>query len=316
VSVVVTLGDPHLGRQFPGTPLHRRGEREAMQWKDLEASLATECDIHVCMGDLFDKAVVPYEVILRAARAYKKAATAAPGRLFVVLAGNHDVFKEVDRVSAFNLFAEILREEMNIMIPSKPVRFGDHVFIPWQPFVDAAEYVELHEDAIHRAAYAYGHWDIVAFGDKDQNKIPASQLASLGVRIACTGHDHLPGHLEIDGLMVVKTGSMQPYSHGEDPEDRLYETVTVDQLAEPRLKNKCVRVQLTPDEAVPAPIDCLQWSVIRKAASGVEDAPTAEEVSLEDFSFSATLREAFDECLVPDPTRTAVLARLEENAND
>jgi len=65
------IGDPHLGRDFRnGTPLNRRGEREAMQLAQFKEELATP-DVHliVMVGDLFDKPFVPLHMITAAADA-------------------------------------------------------------------------------------------------------------------------------------------------------------------------------------------------------------------------------------------------------
>ena len=52
------LGDPHLGRTFVhGVPLHRRGEREVMMWRNFAQSLSNvTTPLHICLGDLFDRA--------------------------------------------------------------------------------------------------------------------------------------------------------------------------------------------------------------------------------------------------------------------
>jgi DNA repair exonuclease SbcCD nuclease subunit len=313
---IVFLGDVHLGRSFPGTPLHRRGDREAMQWAGLDASLATPCLMHVQVGDLFDKAVVPYAVILRAATAYRAAATAAPDTTFVIETGNHDVFKEAGRPSALDVFIELLADLENVVVVREtPQAFGDMVVIPYQPFASAAEYVEQHADVIRDRALVIGHWDMVAIAGKDHNTIPAQQLADLGVGKAVVGHDHVPGTLEIDGLTVIKTGSMQPYSHGEDPEGELYVTVTPAELAErvDELKDKCVRVRVAQGEETPQPIDCLQWSILRVKPG--EDEGDEEVVDLGDFNFNQILADAFVECGVPEDIRAQIMARYEEAPN-
>ena len=97
------LGDPHLGRTFVhGVPLHRRGEREAMLWRDFAQSLSSvAAPLHICMGDLFDRAVVSYDTIVSAARLYMHAAAKFPQTKFIILRGNHDTSRDADKVSAF-----------------------------------------------------------------------------------------------------------------------------------------------------------------------------------------------------------------------
>ncbi len=112
------LGDPHLGKPFiHGVPLHRRGDREKMVWADFERSISqTSADVHINLGDLLDRPVVPYDVIVRAARIYAQAAEDQPETQFLILQGNHDVSRDLERVSAFDVFAEIVWGIRNIRI--------------------------------------------------------------------------------------------------------------------------------------------------------------------------------------------------------
>jgi hypothetical protein len=90
-------------------PLHRRGDREKMVWADFERSVSeTSADVHINLGDLLDRPVVPYDVIVRAARIYAQAAQHRPETQFLILQGNHDVSRDLERVSAFDVFAEIV----------------------------------------------------------------------------------------------------------------------------------------------------------------------------------------------------------------
>jgi hypothetical protein len=60
-------------------PLHRRGDREKMVWADFERSVSeTSADIHINLGDLLDRPVVPYDVIVRAARIYAQRPSITP----------------------------------------------------------------------------------------------------------------------------------------------------------------------------------------------------------------------------------------------
>ena len=119
---ITLMGDAHLGRSFiHGVALSRRGEREEMVWRDFAANLAAaKPGLHVSMGDLFDKAIVPYEVIARAAKLYRQAAEAKPQTRFVVLRGNHDVRRDLEKISAFDLFALLVRDIPTIFVVSGP----------------------------------------------------------------------------------------------------------------------------------------------------------------------------------------------------
>src|SRR3546814_19137811 len=73
---------------------------------------------------------------------------------------------------------------------------------------------------------------------------PYTTLFRSGLTIY-SGHYHLPGEYEVDGHTVVCTGSMEPYSHAEDPSGDLYVTLTLAELeARDDLHDKCVRVLL------------------------------------------------------------------------
>jgi len=284
---VATMGDPHLGRRFvSGVPLHRRGEREESVWRDFRASLTdpTELDVHVCMGDLFDRAVVPYDVVLRAARAYWQAAEAFPDRTYVVLKGNHDVGGDLAATTAFDVFKALVARKPNIMVVDHQPRGlitaagAMLAFCPW----DKTDQIEgMGGDAI------FGHWDIHDFGSS-RNVVP-TRAVSGRFPVAVTGHDHTPQTLERDGVTVIGTGSLQPFTHGEDPHGVLYRTMTLAELLElgDGARDLCVRVLLEQGETLPADIDCLQLTAMRRG-SEVE----AEPVDLAALDIAALWKDA------------------------
>ena len=304
---VHTLGDVHLGKKFEnGVPLHRRGDREKMQLAQFSADLDTECDLHIQVGDLFDKMFVPYTVIYQAYVAYREAAQRNPDTTYVVLRGNHDASRDADKVSAFQVFKAMVAPFEIVVVDDKPVQIGEHVIIPWHPFITAAEMVEQHADLIRNAKAVYGHWDVVM---GDTNQIPAAQLKALGVGEAYTGHDHNARTMEIDGLTVHVTGSMQPYSHAEDPAGDLYVTLSLTEaLTRTDLKDKCVRVQLQDGESLDEPIDCLQLAIQRVRSDEVVD---MGEVDFEAFDFQALFAEAVTEVGLGAEKATLALAKLE-----
>lgn len=322
---VKLLGDPHLGKAFlHGTPLHRRGDREKMQWADFEKSLMEVdfVDVHVCMGDLFDKWTVPYTVIFRAAELYKKAARANPGRTYVIIQGNHDASRDLERVSAFRLFSEIVALERNIKVV-KDEPYWIHsanaclVFMPWDAVHNAAEMVEKHLQFFQSqfpVDAVFGHWDVVAFGPGTDNYIPAARFKELGVKRAITGHDHNKRDMVVDGLPVKITGSMQPYSFGEDQTGELYITVSLAELEQTRdpefFKNRCVRVMLAVGEAITKPVDCLQLKVHRIGDDSFDD-ETQLNVEFEGFDFDKLAGEVFDELKVDPLFRVKALERYD-----
>lgn len=299
------LGDPHLGRTFlPGVPLARRGEREAMVWADFERSLMEgNHDVHICMGDLFDKFSVPYDVTYRAIRLYKRAAKALSSCYFFVLRGNHDISLDLEKKGAFDVFKEGVEGVDNIIVVDEPMVRNGIGFFPWHP-------TRYADELLLPCEIALGHWDTV-FGKA--NMIPTEKMAELGITRAYTGHVHKPEKFVRDGVDVTVVGSMQPYAHGEDTDDTnypLYLTVTLEELAEygrGEIYNRCVRVKLAPGETLDFEIDCLQLTVVRES----EDTEQAE-VTLGEFNLDELFTQAFDETSVPLGVRTALLDRYHQ----
>lgn len=298
-----TIGDVHLGKAFKnGVPLHRRGDRETMQLAQFKRELAnTACAVQVQMGDLFDQMFVPYAVVWAAYNAYREA-PAGPQR--VVIRGNHDASRDADKVSAFQIFAGLVRTLGVVVVEDEPIRIGDEVFIPWHPFITATEMVDQNADLIRGAAAVYGHWDVVM---GDTNQLPAAQLKALGVGKAVTGHDHNRRTMVLEGLTVEVTGSMQPYSHGEDEAGDLYVTVTLDQLEGMDVSEKCVRLIVGPEDEVPV-VDCLQLQVQRQKADAVD----IGEVDFEAFDLRTLYDQACREVGLSDEFSALALQRLEE----
>jgi DNA repair exonuclease SbcCD nuclease subunit len=300
------LGDPHLGRTFVhGVPLHRRGERDAMLWRDFAQSLSNvTTPLHICMGDLFDRAVVSYDTIVSAAHLYMHAAAKFPETKFIILRGNHDTSRDADKVSAFDVFSMIVGGVENIRTVSESQNIDGYWLFPWDPVCSAAELVEQYATP---APAVFGHWDIA--GD-DYNLIPVRELAAAGIAKAYTGHTHLPQKFTRAGVHVIVTGSMQPMAHGEDPDERLYVTRSLPEVeADPdAYKDKCLRVDLKPGEVFDMEIECLQLTV-RKPDEELCD----EAVVLGDFDLMALFQTAFETEGVPEPFREKVIDRYNQH---
>ncbi|RWH49587.1 MAG: hypothetical protein E5V72_03405 [Mesorhizobium sp.] len=302
------LGDPHLGRAFVrGVSLEKRGLREKMVMDDFQQRLATSCqyDAFICVGDLFDKWAVPYSVVFQAAWVYLQAARKNPQTSYYVLAGNHDISRDLEKKGALDLFELIVGNLTNVFV----IRHtnggyvtkigGDRVgFFPFHPTKPAEDLVTDKIDV------AIGHYDTI-FGE--DNMIPTKRLAEVGCKVAYTGHVHLPDEFERDGVKVIQVGSMQPYAHGEDTGE-MYVTLGLGELEGKDLSDKCVRVLLAPGERLDQEVDCLQLTFKR---IGVVEEDT-EEVSMGDFNLMALFGQAFEEAAVPDDVRSQILTRFEE----
>lgn len=256
------LGDVHLGRVFKnGVPLHRRGEREdQIRLMFREALIEPGCDILVQVGDLFDKYRVDLNEVIFAADCIEEASRAFPNRQFIFLAGNHDLARDVDKVSSFDLTARLCESLINVkFVSGEPYQFGPLLCLPWSPVKSAAEIVE---PITGKFAAVVGHWDHVDFAG-DFNLIPLDRLAKITTLIL-SGHDHVARTYKHKKTTVQITGSMVPLSHSEDPEGNLYVTKTVAEvLADPdAFKDKCLRILVPRGEDPPA-VDCLQLTIKR-----------------------------------------------------
>lgn len=277
---VNVIGDPHVGRTFrTGVPLHRLGDREEMVWEDFEQQLNLEADMTVIMGDLFDKFVVPPEVVLRA---YDVLTTAADnGREIVILRGNHDASRDSNKKSSFDLLRELTWRTDGILVAE---RAGYHrtdegwlLVCGWSPDVSAHDDVSglCRPDPAHPILAAFGHWDITQHGEDTHNLIPLDALANLGVTKVFTGHIHKAEAFTRSGMEVHVVGSMQPYAHGEEPVlSTLYMTLTPEQAEdmlagdEDIFADSNVRILLIDGAEYPREFNCLSRT-FKRTLSGV-----------------------------------------------
>ncbi|MFB2553920.1 metallophosphoesterase [Ensifer soli] len=297
---ITLLGDPHLGRSFVhGVPLHRRGEREATVWQDFVASIrqSDDCDYHICLGDLFDRWIVPFDLILDVADVYKAAAAERPATTFVILKGNHDWTRDLTRCSAFDVFAALVADIANILVVTDVVKRDGLTFYPWHPLWQAKDKLK------GLSGVLFGHFD-VEFGD--HNQVPTK----LQFERIYTGHDHKARRLVRDCTEVIVVGSMQPYAHGEEGNDDLYVTLNAADIAPAEmmsdtrdrrlasLRNRCVRIVGPFD----GEIDCLQLTLARDSTAS----PDGEigTVALGAFDMETLFSEAFAEAGV-SAARTA-----------
>ncbi|GJE78121.1 metallophosphoesterase [Methylorubrum suomiense] len=313
------LGDPHLGRRFnKGVPLARRGERELMVREDFVRQLdPAGADVHICMGDLFDKPQVSYDDLLFAAQAYMAAAVSNPRTTFYIIQGNHDDSRDLSEVTAWDVFGQLVRGVQNIQCVIHPMISPDLVLLPWSPTLSAVEMLGEAAKAIKILGpkVAYGHWDVDP-RSSPHNLIPTRELAELGITTAYTGHIHKPDSFRRDGVDVTVVGSMQPYAQGEDGQQCdlvRYITLTLDQLDEVKdiLSGACVRLQLQPGEQAPETIpDCRSWDVQRMRPVEVEEAPA--DISLDGFDTTQAAKAALDAHEIVPEVREQIETRWTE----
>lgn len=326
-SVLVLIGDVHAGRTFKtGVPLERLGEREKSIKQSLRAALQPTLgkDIKhhfVLMGDVFDKFSISNEVLRDVFNALYVASYDAD--TITILSGNHDLSKDTDLVSSFEILKALCSRIPNITFvdsdtPLVTTISGiNHCYFGYHPFVSAKAMAEA-LPSLSGISIAYGHWDITAHGEDTHNLIPIETLKEKGITSVYTGHIHKHQKLQMLGINVTVVGSMQPYAHGEEAaDDPLYQTFYADEAKGMLEEDAAVfhmtnlRVLLQADDVWDVDhVDCL--SLVFKRIEGdraVEDIA----VGYDDFSSEAIFNKNLTE--VSEGLRQHITARIEHYRN-
>lgn len=312
------IGDPHLGKNFGGVPLHRRGEREASQFKQFSDELNSDHDITIMVGDLFDTFTVSNDVLLQTMSIILEASVANPNKKFIFISGNHDVSRDRNVRGSFEILDFYCCTLGNVMCYTSTFhRVVDDLNIllcPYSEFSSAAE--EVSKFSKEKFDLVVGHWDTLEIAGT-HNLLPIKQLKNITDTVV-SGHIHIPYTVKEDNITVYGTGSMQPYSHAEDPAGDLYVTKTVQQielalLEDPNaFSNKCLRVVIEKGEVVPENINCLQFAVKVVSVSEKEDM----EVTLGEFNFDELFRETFKENEVSEELTEHYLELYKQESTD
>ena len=302
------IGDPHLGRVFTANvPLDRRGEREEMMFKQFDEELRTPEKLVVMVGDLFDTPKVPYPYVLRTIDIIQDHALRRPDTRFIFLAGNHDISPSDGAVGAFELLEASTRLIDNVFVLRHPRSLSGVVFFPWEWDRSALEQlddIELWTDT------AVGHWDLVDYGGDTGHLCPAKELQERGVKNIISGHWHLPGDYDVNGVTVRCTGSMQPMTHAEDPEGKMYVTLTAEEYSRidpDKFKDKYIRVVVADGDILPPPT-CLGFKTIKTDVEPKE----MERVTLGDFDIDKIIDKHLKAKAVPKPIATEIKEHLSD----
>lgn len=199
------------------------------------------------VGDLFDTFRVSTETVVRVAKIIDKVAYHNPSIMFVFIPGNHDVSRDADRVSSYQLLSMLVnRVNVRILTGHEPVEIFGVLFVPYSAFHTPLQQLE---GLTGRYDAIVGHWDVIDFGFENPQLAPFERLFELTDTVI-TGHDHLPRLLERGDKRCLVTGSMQPYSHSEDPDEEWYLTRTAAEVyANPAaVRGKHLRVILEKDQ--------------------------------------------------------------------
>ncbi|NRB16124.1 MAG: hypothetical protein HRU33_00755 [Rhodobacteraceae bacterium] len=142
----------------------------------------------------------------------------------------------------------------------------------------------------------FGHWDIQDWGG--DNVIPTKLLKKKKIKLAISGHDHLAREETRDGVQIIVTGSMQPYTHAEDPAGGWYVTVKLDELEGLYVTHKNVRVLLKEGESLPTDLDCL--SLIGKRITDEDEEIKVDTSDFDSLDLGQLLARALDGLSIKD----------------
>lgn len=311
---VYLIGDPHFGKDFKtGVPLHRRGEREAMQAEQFMRELSVDCRMNIMVGDLFDVPLVPLSVVHSIADMYEEVSTKWPERLWVLIAGNHDLDRQIRNPKtgklikgSFHALARMLHHLPNVRVLFEPEVIEGVALFPWQWGITAVDQVRRFDTL---PAIAVGHWDLIDFGGTVDHMCPTALLRNKGVEQIYSGHIHNKGMYLVEEQPVICTGSMQPYAHDQDPEGNLYVTLSLEELElanHDELRHKNVRLVLNQGETLPD-LDCLSLTVKRNKS--VEDI-VLEEISLQGVDIQTIVEQQMEELNVPPAVQTYIREKI------
>lgn len=322
------IGDPHMGRKFNNVPLHRRGDREAIQLAEFIEQMNVDCDLNIMVGDLFDTFIVSNEILSEVYKIIYQASLSHPKTRYVLMSGNHDISRDSGVISSFQIL-----EEMVSWIDNVTVCMTDAEIIlpglcglvcPYSPFEDAATVVGKWKQMGCQYDFVVGHWDIDEIAGT-HNLVPLPILKDM-TPLILTGHVHGKREAYVDilgGLTEEETdvrfigvGSMQPYAHGEDTEGKMYVTMTIEQVnqilaTDPEFfREKSLRMIVAPGDEPPE-VDCLQFQ-LKKVDTQAEKL----EVTMTEFSFQSLFNEVMKENNVSDEIRDHYWDLYREKASD
>lgn len=295
MSVFYTIGDIHLGKKFRSKdiPLDKRGMREKLllaRFRLYVDNAIKQCKNGsykgvVILGDLFDSFCVSYEDLLLAYQIlYDFEKNFIP---CYILAGNHDVSKDNDRVSAFSLLRKLMHDggckyvgfiEKEVKVYSLDNQY--YIFVPYV-------YGKTYEEQL--TPYINLNGKKTVFGHFEE---PYTNWLKSNFDEIYTGHIHLPR--KEDNINIV--GSIMPFTFAEDPTNQFMRTCSLSEYESDSEKGlssyRCYRIKLGPNEELPKNPDCLQMSVYKE---GQDNSTEDLSVSFETFDLEKLMHEALDE---------------------
>lgn len=290
VDKILFIGDPHLGRRFvTGVPSHRIGDREAYMYSQFSRLLNTSYDPLITKviipGDLFDKFIVSPTVVLDTFNILRQVDEDVD---VFIIPGNHDLSKDTTKTSSFQLLTHLIQAKCsNVKVFQKSevhsVSYNNSkdvlnlYFDCYNPFSDCVVEEDLKDLSDKSTIISVGHWDSLSILDKGYT--PHQDILTYS-NLVVSGHEHTYREytypFDKSKTKVLFTGSMQPYSHAEDPDKDIYMTVKDKELVKYDLTkdflHKCIRVECGPYYVLPESVECfsLTYKVVVEEKDDIE----------------------------------------------
>lgn len=329
-NIIQNIGDVHLGRIFKSNVLlTRRGEYEAKQEAVLQQELHKKLDastvllpgkgvIRCQVGDWFDKANVANRAVLTSWALLRNYEMTEQVPLYII-SGNHDDSKSLSEVTSWDVLATFFSQSNQVVFVKK---WAVHTFpdgtqvllVGWNISNSAAEaYVQAVDAGYTNIKVVVCHLDRVSYGD-DSNVIPYDFFLSKGIEYVISGHEHKPYMFRENNMQVIGTGSLLPYSHAEDPEQKHYITFrSIDEMLEHGLASLIdMHVRLYTDDVASVPeVDCLSLQINKSADIG--ELEVAQEVIIESYSAQGIWKATTDELNMPVEASNQLWQKIQEN---
>lgn len=319
---VKLIGDPHLGRVFKRTvPISKLGLREKQVYRTFEQQLieGNSHDYTIIVGDLFDSFRVSNEALATTFKIITKFLKTSKTKL-IIIPGNHDLSKDKTKISSYSILYSMLEPYFNsnfsmLLNKSNVIDLGTSylyldVYDPFYKKDDEREKPFLEELEDTKPVLSVGHWDDPRF---DHGYLPSDYLLERSEKLY-SGHIHSPETFLWKGVEWSYTGSLEPYSHGEDPEGLLYKTYTYEEiellvksdtrLEEESIHSKNIRINCYPGYFLPVSLDCMSLSYnpvlpypeSKEDKIKVDRVDESDSLDLSDFNtmYLYTLREEYE----------------------
>jgi DNA repair exonuclease SbcCD nuclease subunit len=252
------IGDAHIGKKFKSKdiPLDKKGLREKRLVNKLVEKVGQgiasynrgETKGIIQMGDLFDSFCVSYEDL---ATVHQIISYIEANRVPLwIIRGNHDVSKDLGRLSAFSILSMFFHSSQYVHFVTEPMRIENAVLIPY-----------THGENIAATISSYAQPNLDVYGHFEESDFPL--LMSRFAHVY-TGHIHKPR--EEANLTVV--GSIMPLTFGEDDSGQFMKTCTLAEYEKDRANgmtsDRCYRIKLEEGESLPTDFDCFQMSALKE----------------------------------------------------